>query len=75
MLMNTWDDVQRKATKAIEELAAMEKRVVMAESMLEATLNFQSGGAPQTSRRGSDLIKDNSGPKGIARSHSSPAAK
>lgn len=74
MLMNAWDDVQRKASKAVEELAAMEKRVVMAESMLEATLNFQSGGAPQTSRRGSDAIKD-SGPKGIARSHSSPAAK
>lgn len=35
--------VQEKYEEAIASLAEMEKRVVMAESMLEATLQYQSG--------------------------------
>lgn len=35
--------MQEKYEEAIASLAEMEKRVVMAESMLEATLQYQSG--------------------------------
>lgn len=35
--------MQEKYEKAMASLAEMEKRVVMAESMLEATLQYQSG--------------------------------
>lgn len=35
--------MQEKYEKAMASLAEMEKRVVMAESMLEATLQYQTG--------------------------------
>ena len=35
--------MQEKYEKAVVSLAQMEKRVVMAESLLEATLTYQSG--------------------------------
>lgn len=35
--------MQEKYEEAVASLAEMEKRVVMAESMLEATLQYQSG--------------------------------
>lgn len=35
--------MQEKYEQAVASLAEMEKRVVMAESMLEATLQYQSG--------------------------------
>ena len=35
--------MQEKYEKAMNSLAQMEKRVVMAESMLEATLQYNSG--------------------------------
>ena len=35
--------MQEKYEKAMASIADMEKRVVMAESMLEATLQYQSG--------------------------------
>lgn len=35
--------VQEKYEKAMATLAQMEKRVLMAESMLEATLQYESG--------------------------------
>lgn len=35
--------MQEKYEEAIASLAQMEKRVVMAETMLEATLQYQSG--------------------------------
>jgi len=63
------------AEKATQELAAMEKRAVMAESMLEATLNSESGvGNTHSTRRGLDPLKGNM-TKSITRSHSSPSSK
>lgn len=41
--------VQDKYEKAMASLAEMEKRVVMAESMLEATLQYESGQVKATS--------------------------
>lgn len=42
--------LQEKYEKALASNAEMQKRVVMAESMLEATLQYESGQAkPQTS--------------------------
>ena len=35
--------MQEKHNKALASIAEMEKRVVMAESMLEATLQYESG--------------------------------
>jgi hypothetical protein len=67
--------VQVMAEKATQELAAMEKRAVMAESMLEATLNSESGvGNTHSARLGIDPLKGNM-TKSIARSHSSPSSK
>jgi hypothetical protein len=67
--------VQEMAEKATQELAAMEKRAVMAESMLEATINSEAcTGNAYVARRGVDLLKGNV-TRGIARSHSSPASK
>lgn len=37
------DNLQEKYEETIASLAEMEKRVVMAETMLEATLQYQSG--------------------------------
>ena len=39
----TSDFMQEKYEKAMGSLAQMEKRVVMAESMLEATIQYNSG--------------------------------
>ncbi|CAM6049589.1 unnamed protein product [Sphagnum compactum] len=67
--------LQVMAEKATQELAAMEKRAVMAESMLEATLNSESGvGNTHSARHGLDPLKGNM-TKSIARSHSSPSSK
>ena len=43
LLAVTFMLMQEKYEEAIASLAEMEKRVVMAESMLEATLQYQSG--------------------------------
>ncbi|CAK9220937.1 unnamed protein product [Sphagnum troendelagicum] len=67
--------MQVMAEKATQELAAMEKRAVMAESMLEATLNSESGvGNTQSAKHGLDPLKGNVA-KSMARSHSSPSSK
>jgi hypothetical protein len=67
--------VQEMAEKATQALTAMEKRAVMAESMLEATLNSESGlGNTHSARRGLDTLKGNI-TKSITRSHSSPSSK
>jgi hypothetical protein len=69
------DEAKVMAEKATQELAAMEKRAVMAESMLEATLNSESGvGNTHSTRRGLDPLKGNM-TKSITRSHSSPSSK
>jgi hypothetical protein len=48
------------AEKATQELAAMEKRAVMAESMLEATINSEAcTGNAYVARHGVDLLKGN----------------
>lgn len=44
--------------QAAEELRAMEKRAVMAESMLEATLDFHAGAAPRSKRSSDVKLKD-----------------
>jgi len=36
-------NMQEKYDKAVQSIADMQKRVVMAESMLEATLQYESG--------------------------------
>lgn len=43
ILCVTADNLQEKYDETIASLAEMEKRVVMAETMLEATLQYQSG--------------------------------
>jgi hypothetical protein len=69
------EEAKEMAEKATQELAAMEKRAVMAESMLEATINSEAcTGNAYVARRGVDLLKGNV-TRGIARSHSSPASK
>ncbi|XP_024389545.1 uncharacterized protein [Physcomitrium patens] len=66
----TAEEAEKTAAEAVAALSAMEKRAIMAESMLEATVNFQTGG-PQNFRRNSD----DSASRGMYRSHSSPASK
>lgn len=43
--------MQEKYDKAMASLSQMEQRVVMAESMLEATINYESGQAKAHSPR------------------------
>jgi hypothetical protein len=65
--------VQEMAEKATQALAAMEKRAVMAESMLEATINSDAGvGNAHVARHGLDPLTGNTS-RGIARSHTSPS--
>jgi hypothetical protein len=64
---------QEMAEKATQALAAMEKRAVMAESMLEATINSDAGvGNAHVARHGLDPLTGNTS-RGIARSYTSPA--
>jgi hypothetical protein len=67
------DEAKEMAEKATRALAAMEKRAVMAESMLEATINSDAGvGNAHVARHGLDPLTGNTS-RGIARSHTSPA--
>ena len=43
ILVSSIINVQEKYEKAMASIAEMQKRVVMAESMLEATLQYESG--------------------------------
>lgn len=51
--------LQDKYEKAMASLAEMEKRVVMAESMLEATLQYESGQVKATASPGYKTIQKN----------------
>ncbi|CAM6034669.1 unnamed protein product [Sphagnum compactum] len=67
------DEAKAMAEKATQALAAMEKRAVMAESMLEATINSDAGvGNAHVARHDLDPLTGNTS-RGIARSHTSPA--
>ncbi|KZV37367.1 ecotropic viral integration site 5 protein [Dorcoceras hygrometricum] len=59
--------LQEKYEEAIGALAEMEKRTVMAESMLEATLQYQSGQtkaqpSPRSTQQDSSVIRSNQDP-------------
>jgi hypothetical protein len=63
------------AEKVTQTFATMEKRIIMVENMLEATINFDvSVGNAHVVRHGSDPLIGNIA-KGIVQSHNSPLAK